>query len=180
MQLQIQFIVPYRQIGQPLFQIMKKSLHRTLPANRQGAEGIETAAVLEHLCGRPAAPVAPAERKQHLVIDLLLAVGIPAALDSGGIQVYAVIAPPAPVRRSDKMAEDARAVHTLPEKGIMGEGGELIPTQFSGHKSTYSALFHNLRQRIAETETVRKPGRLRIAGQFAAEIPFAEKELTNQ
>ncbi len=113
---------------------------------------------LQHPAGRAAAPVAPAEEIEQVVVDVLLivdAVG-PRDLLGGHVAVVGEVALPGG-RRGDEVGEDFRAVGAAPAEGVVGQPVGVVPGHLAGHEMGDARAAQDLRQRPGVAEDVRQP-----------------------
>jgi hypothetical protein len=78
------------------------------------------------------------------------------------------------------MSPDAASVYSLPNEGIVGETGSVIPVDLAGHKVLYPAARENLRKRGGIAEDIGKPEGIALVTQHFSCGPLAHKELAYQ
>jgi hypothetical protein len=127
----------------------------------------------DHLAGRPAAAVAPAERHDGRVAHGLLGV-----LPLGAREVLPGEVGVVGVHRRE-VREDAAAVDPLPEERVVRHRVRLVPRLLLREEVLGARTPHDLRQRARVAERVGQPHLARVDAELLEEEPLALHELAH-
>ena len=189
-ELQIELTHPFGQLGIVFgaffHAVQKVARELDLGVRHAGEALLQPAMGLNMFLHRTAAAVAVTEGDDDFVVQVLLLIAVPRALDIirfehrrvGGVRPgrFAL----AVTLRREKVREDLGGINAAPQEGVAGQHIVFVPADLGGDKLIHAALAQDLRQRGGIAEHVGQPEHLAVNAEFLLKKAFAEEHLTHQ
>src|SRR5439155_26855037 len=142
---------------------------------------LQAAERLEHVDRGTAAPIPPAVRYEHLVLERAVLEPGPRAA-RGARHWIAVVRRTlaALARHAQKVRQNGPPVRAAPAEGVVRNPIGLAPAQLVGDEVRQVCGGHERGQRPGEAERVREPDNFRVDPEFTFEIARPDQQLAGQ